>query len=233
MSLLKKVFDKQLLHLLCLMILLVGLFLFSSLDGFRKGALWGVETTTWFYLLVGFTVIHQVFVWFCWRTELYAGWLSRWFGRRAFAVYAFVFFLLIISRPLFITFLAIANKDTIPINQTISAILVILLAAPSIYLMYSIARYFGFKRAFGIDHFDSAYKGKGRVKKGIFRYTRNGMYVFGLLVLWIPGILFSSLTALVAALFSHIYIWVHYFCTEKPDMGFIYGPRSPVGGSSS
>jgi protein-S-isoprenylcysteine O-methyltransferase Ste14 len=231
MSPFKKIFEKQLLHLLYLMLLWVGLFLFSHLDGFRKGELWGVETITWFYLLVGITVIHQVFVWFCWRTELYAGWPSRWFGHRAFAVYAFLFFLLIISRPIFMTFLAIANKDTISINHTISVILVILLAAPSIYLMYSIARYFGFKRAFGIDHFDDSYRGKPLVKKGIFRYTSNGMYVFGLLILWIPGVLFSSLTALAAALFSHIYIWVHYFCTEKPDMGFIYGQRSPIGGS--
>jgi protein-S-isoprenylcysteine O-methyltransferase Ste14 len=232
MSPLKKVFENQQLHLLYLMLLLAGLFLFSNLDGFRKGELWGVETITWFYSLVGITVIHQVFVWFCWRTELYAGWLSQWFGHRAFAVYALLFFLLIILRPLFITFLAIANKDTLTINHTISVILVILLAAPPIYLLYSIARYFGFKRAFGIDHFDSSYKGKPLIKKGIFQYTRNGMYVFGLLILWIPGVLFSSLTALTAALFSHIYIWVHYFCTEKPDMGFIYGQRSLLGGGT-
>jgi protein-S-isoprenylcysteine O-methyltransferase Ste14 len=223
MSLLKKIFEKQLLHLLFLMLLLVGLFLFSNVDGFRKGELWGVDAITWLYLFVGITVIHQVFVWFCWRTELYAGWLSQWFGHKAFAVYVLLFFIFIISRPLLITFLAIANKETIPINHTFSVILVILLAAPSIYLMYSIVRYFGFKRAFGMDHFDGSYRRKALVKKGIFRYTRNGMYVYGLLILWIPGVLFSSLTSLAAALFSHIYIWVHYFCTEKPDMGFIYG----------
>jgi protein-S-isoprenylcysteine O-methyltransferase Ste14 len=223
MSSSKKILEKQPLHLLYLILLLAGLFLLSQLNGFRKGELWGVETITWFYLLVGITVIHQVFVWFCWRTELYGGWLTRWFGHRAFAVYAFLFLLFIISRPIFITFLAIANRDTISIDYTLSVILVILLAAPPIYLMYSIGRYFGFKRAFGIDHFDNAYRGKPLVKKGIFRYTSNGMYVFGLLILWIPGVLFSSLTALAAALFSHIYIWVHYFCTEKPDMNFIYG----------
>jgi protein-S-isoprenylcysteine O-methyltransferase Ste14 len=98
--------------------------------------------------------------------------------------------------------------------------------------MYSIARYFGFERAFGIDHFDTSYRGKPLVKKGIFRYTSNGMYVFGLLILWIPGVLFSSLTALAAALFSHIYIWVHYFCTEKPDMNFIYAVNDPYLGGA-
>ena len=223
MSPVGRIFEKQLLHLLCLMLLLAGLFLFSGLDGFDQGELWGVDTLTWLYWLVGVTVMHQVFVWFCWRIELYSGLLSRWFGHGAFPVYAVLFFLLIISRPVLITLLALANRDTILINPMFGVSLVILLAIPSTYLMYSIGRYFGFKRAFGIDHFDRSYRGKPLVRKGIFRYTTNGMYVFGLLILWIPGVLFSSLTALAAALFSHIYIWVHYFCTEKPDMEFIYG----------
>ena len=29
--------------------------------------------------------------------------------------------------------------------------------------------------------------------------------------------------ALVVAMFSHLYIWVHYICTERPDMRLIYG----------
>ena len=223
MSPVGRIFEKQLLHLLCLMLLLAVLYLFSHFEGFNQGDLWGVDTLTWLYWLVGVTVIHQAFVWFCWRTELYSGLLSRGFGHRAFPVYAVLFFLLIISRPVLVTFLALANRDTIPINPMIGVSLAILLAVPSIYLMYSIGRYFGFKRAFGIDHFDTSYRGNPLVRKGIFRYTTNGMYVFGLLILWIPGVLFSSLTALTAALFSHIYIWVHYFCTEKPDMEFIYG----------
>ncbi len=222
MSQAKKILDKQLLHLLFLMLLLAGLLLFSSLDGFSKGKLWGVDTLTWLYLIVLITVLHQVYVWFCWRTELYSGLLSRWFGHKAFAIYAVLFILLIILRHVFITLLAIANRDTILINFAFRVILLALLTAPSIYLIYSVARYFGFKRALGIDHFDVSYRGKQLVKRDIFRYTNNGMYVFGLLLLWIPGVLFFSLTAIVAALFSHLYIWVHYFCTEKPDMDFIY-----------
>jgi hypothetical protein len=38
-----------------------------------------------------------------------------------------------------------------------------------------------------------------------------------------PGIALRSRAALVVALFSHLYICVHYFCTEKPDMKRIYG----------
>ncbi len=33
----------------------------------------------------------------------------------------------------------------------------------------------------------------------------------------------GSLAALAAALFQHAYIWVHYYCTGKPDMDLIYG----------
>jgi hypothetical protein len=49
------------------------------------------------------------------------------------------------------------------------------------------------------------------------------MYTFAFLLLWLPGCYFRSTAALCVALFSHLYIWVHYFCTEKPDMVRIYG----------
>jgi hypothetical protein len=60
------------------------------------------------------------------------------------------------------------------------------------------------------------------VKKGIFRFTGNGMYTFGFLLLWVPGLWFGSFAALFAALFNHLYIWVHYFSTELPDIRRIY-----------
>jgi len=35
-------------------------------------------------------------------------------------------------------------------------------------------------------------------------------------------VLLCSKAAISVALFSHIYIWVHYYCTELPDMKEIY-----------
>ena len=96
-------------------------------------------------------------------------------------------------------------------------------AVPTVYLFYSVGRYFGFRRAFGIDHFDPAYRSMPMVRQGIFRYTSNGMYTFGFLILWIPALWFASSAALAVAAFSHLYIWVHYGCTELPDMRRIYG----------
>jgi hypothetical protein len=49
------------------------------------------------------------------------------------------------------------------------------------------------------------------------------MYVFGLLLLWVPGLVAQSSAALGVALFSHAYIWAHYLFTERPDMQQIYG----------
>ena len=33
----------------------------------------------------------------------------------------------------------------------------------------------------------------------------------------------ASSSALLVAAFSHVYIWIHYFATEKPDMQYLYG----------
>ena len=59
-------------------------------------------------------------------------------------------------------------------------------------------------RAFGIDHFDKTYN-VPYVKAGIFRYTDNGMYIFGLMILYLPGLLLFSKAALVVAIFNHLY----------------------------
>jgi len=57
-----------------------------------------------------------------------------------------------------------------------------------------------------------------------FNFARIvGPSIGGLLILWIPGLVFASRAALLAALFHHLYIWVHYFTTEKPDLKRIYG----------
>ena len=223
---LKFIFEKQIWHYLLLAILLaVVLVVVSLAEHFLQGKFLGVATPVWFYLAIGSPVFHQLYVWFCWRLELYGGLLTQWFGKRAFKIYSIGFAVLILLRPVLITLLSLSNKNTIPSHPMITALLLTILAIPSFYLMYSIKKYFGFWRAFGIDHFDASYRNKPLIKEGIFRFTDNGMYYFGLLILWIPGVLFSSITAIIAALFSHLYIWVHFFCTEKPDMESIYGSK--------
>jgi hypothetical protein len=220
------IFSHQLAHLLWLAVLLTGVWAASHLSGFYDGQLFGFSTITWVYASVGVAIVHQAFVWACWRTELYSQALTSRLGKSAFNLYATIFSILILSRPVLMTGLAISNVGTLPLNPYFAVGLSLLLAIPVVYLGYSVKRFFGFRRAFGIDHFEPSYRDLPRVRDGIFRFSGNAMYVYGFLLLWIPGLLFRSTAAIVIALFSHLYIWVHYFVTEKPDMEVIYGPAA-------
>ncbi len=155
--------------------------------------------------------------------QLHRSWLTRILGPNAFRLYGVVFGILGISRIVTLSILAGSNAGTLALSRTALNVIAFILLLPSAYLLYSVARYFGFARAMGLDHFDPSYRSRPLVRRGIFRFTRNGMYTFGLLILFVPGLLAGSLAATLVAAFSQAYIWVHYWCTEKPDMDRIYG----------
>jgi hypothetical protein len=222
----KLIFEKQVLHVVLLAILLIVLFTVAQTEGFLTGRFLGMSTATWFYLAVACPVLHQLYVWFCWRTELHLSLITRTFGEKGFTYYSIVFMVLLILRPILITGLAISNRNSLDCNQLLFYGLAFIFALLCAYVFYSFMKYFGVKRALGIDHFDSSYRRKPLVREGIFRFSSNAMYVFGLLLLWIPGLLCFSKAGLLVALFSHIYVWVHYYCVEKPDMKRIYGGAS-------
>jgi hypothetical protein len=149
--------------------------------------------------------------------------MSRLLGNKGFKLYKAGFAILILSRPVTITLLAISNAMTVEMTPTTSYVTSGILLIPAIYLFYSVAKYFGMNRAFGIDHFHpEEYQNEPFVKQGIFKYTSNGMYIYGFFILWIPGVLLQSEAALALALFNHLYIWVHYYFTELPDIKVIY-----------
>lgn len=217
------IFERQWLHLLVLMILLTGLMGIDDSKAFREGQLWGISSLAWFWLAVAVAIFHQVFVWFCWRTQLHQSWLTRLFGDRGFGFYAVGFSILGILRVVLVVLVAISNQQTLGTNPLVLKSLALILLLPAVYLFYSVKRYFGFERAFGIDHFDTAYRSLPFEQRGIFRYTRNGMYTYGFLLLWAIALWWGSMAALTAALFNQLYVWVHYFATESPDMKRIYG----------
>jgi len=101
-------------------------------------------------------------------------------------------------------------------------VLTSLLTLLGIYTMVSVKCYFGLARAAGADHFDSHYRDLPLVNQGIFRFTNNGMYYCGFSLFWALALGFNSQAALLVAAFSHAYIWVHFFVTEKPDMHYLY-----------
>ena len=225
MSKLKLVFERQVLHLFLLAIILALVLGISRGEGFYAGGLWGLGTCTWFVIAVIVPIVHQVYVWLAWRIELHYSWLTERMGKWGLRAFLADFFLLLSLRVLSVIALAYSNQGSLHLDQTLLNVLSFLLVLPMIYTLYSIGRYFGFKRAAGIDHFDPTYREKPLVRQGIFKYSRNAMYTYGLLVVWLPGLLLASKAALAAALFNHAYIWVHYLCTEKPDMERIYGGK--------
>jgi len=218
------IFEKQWIHLLFLAASVPALRYLATLDGVAQGELWGLTSTQWLWAAVGLSVAHQGLVWLFWRTELHASLVTRWFGGAGFNLYAVLFSILGIARVVALVLLAIANRDTLDLDPRAAKLIALVLFVPAVYLFYSVRRYFGFRRAFGIDHFDESYRTAPIVRKGIFRFTSNGMYVFGFLILWAIALWYASLAALCCALWNHLYIWVHYYATERPDMRRIYGP---------
>jgi protein-S-isoprenylcysteine O-methyltransferase Ste14 len=234
MSQVQLIFEKQWLHASLLAVFLAGLALVRPTNAVQVGQLWGVSTATWLWIAVALAVAHQVFVWACWRSQLHASLLTRMFGSRGFDVYAVGFSILGIARVAAVLMVAISNRDTVHLDPNVLWVVALIAAIPAVYLFYSVKRYFSFKRAFGIDHFDKSYRSLPLVRKGIFRFTRNGMYVFGFCALWVPGLWFASAAALIVAIFNHLYIGVHYYSTELPDMKRIYGEsRVSSGGGTS
>ncbi|MDF1883448.1 hypothetical protein JHD49_05785 [Sulfurimonas sp. SAG-AH-194-C21] len=219
-----KIFEYQVWHFIALVLSVVVFILFGKyVEVFSAGSLFGVDTLIWFALAVFFPLAHQLYVAVVWRLELYKNYFSSRFGwKRSFLVYRIGFSLLFGSRLVFIIFLAYSNRGTLLVDPFSVYLLVAFITPIVAYLFYSVVRYFTIERAYGIDHFDKEYD-VPYVKEGIFRFTDNGMYIFGLLILYIPALLLFSKVALVVAVFNHLYIWVHYFTTEKPDMQEIYG----------
>ena len=216
--------ERQWLHALALFALLVGVWLLTrSCPCFHRGEAWGIPTWTWFWIAVEVPIVHQVFVALFWRTQLHTDLVPRLFGKNGFEFYATIFTVLVLARAVAITLLAISSEGSLVGNPVLFKILALAAALPVFYLFYSVARYFGFKRAIGLDHFDSSYRARPLVREGIFRFTGNAMYVFGFLLAYLPGLWLASRPAIVAAVFSHLYIWVHFLTVEKPDMRRIYG----------
>jgi hypothetical protein len=219
-----KLFKHQLWHAILLIGLLASLYYCIQSDqSLLEGSLWGISTLSWLICTIIIPILHQVYVLVFWRLELHYQLITKNLGENAFGLYKAGFTVLILARPVSIICLAVSNARTLELNPELSYVLSLILLLPAAYLAYSIKRYFGIDRAFGIDHFEpEKYKNVPMVQNGIFKYSGNAMYVFGFMALWVPGLLMQSKAALLLALFNHLYIWVHYYFTELPDMRMIY-----------
>ena len=205
----------QLLHLVCGVVLLalVG-FVWRSLGSPHPAAFW---------VAIAFPIVHQLYVWLTWRLELQSFLISKTIG---FQAYLILFFILFGGRFVTLLVLAWLDRGSLEIPVLPQAIVTAIFLFVGLYAMYSVRRYFGMARAAGADHFDLRYRSMPLAKEGIFRFTSNGMYIYAFLLFWAIALGFGSAAALTVAAFSHAYIWVHFYATEKPDMDFIYGSNS-------
>jgi len=176
-----------------------------------------------FWLAVALPVVHQIIVWLVWRLTLGSPAGEGPLTLRAYVVLFFIFF-----GGRFVTLFALAWVDRGSLGLPLAPrwLLTTLLLAVGLYAMYSVKRYFGLIRAAGADHFDPAYREMPLVSDGIFRFTSNGMYLYAFMLFWAIAVGLNSQAALIVAAFSHVYIWVHYYATEKPDMNYLCGPHS-------
>jgi hypothetical protein len=181
----------------------------------------GAPNPVLFWLAVAIPIAHQIFVWAAWRLELRSSATSRTIGFRGYLI---VFFILFGGRFVSLLALAWANRGALDLGFFPQSLIAGSMAAIGIYAMYSVHRYFGLARAAGADHFFEHYRSMPLVNKGIFRFTSNGMYLYAFLLFWAIAVGFNSSGALIVAAFSHAYIWIHFYVTEKPDMDYLYSP---------
>ncbi len=220
-----KILEKQGWHLLTATLLAAGVWLAARWMDLSGTAL-GLSTGAWLVLAVVLPILHQFYVVLLWRGEYYYQWLSRQFGKRAFQVWAIGFMILFLSRPITILVLGIADRGSLPIPPWLNIPLISVFILICLYMGYSFVKFFGFKRALGMDHFEPGlYRELPFVREGIFRWSSNAMYTFAFLALWLIGLAFQSRAALVGALFNHLFIWAHYVFTELPDIRAIYGEK--------
>ncbi len=214
-------FYRQHWHLLALGLLVPAAF-YAAGPYLGQGSVLGIPDRTWFILSISFAILHQVVVWLVFRLQLGWGSLTKVFGRYDLMVWAVIFFPLLISRPLFLVALGRANEGTLVFDGRAALFLGLIILIPALYTLYSVFRYFGLYRALGGDHFREIHRKMPLVNKGAFRYSGNAMYVYAFLLLWSIALFHQSQGALIAAVFQHLYIWVHYYTVEKPDMDLIF-----------
>ena len=179
----------------------------------------GIDASSWFMIAMSIPLIHQIYVWICWRSELCWKSISNTIG---FKGYVIIFFILILSRLSAIV-LCFIDYGSLYTPGWFAWSLAIIIFIPGIYTMYSVKKYFGFLRAAGADHFDVKYRELPFERRGVFKWTPNAMYVFAIGIPFSFAVATGSQSMFVVSIYTYISIWLHYFCTEKEDCKVIYG----------
>ena len=178
-----------------------------------------ISALSWFVIAMAIPLVHQVYTWICWRSELCWKSVSSSIGLKGYLI---GFFILIISRFSAVV-LCFVDYGSLYKPGLIAWILSIIVFIPGLYTMYSVKKYFGFVRAAGADHFDPKYRSMPFEKRGIFKWSSNAMYTYGLAIPFAFAIATGSQSMFIVSIYTYISIWLHYFCTEREDFKIIYG----------
>jgi hypothetical protein len=218
-------FKGQLWQALAFLLLVTVSYAFAA-PALGDGSWLGIEDKAWYWAAVALALFHQLCVWVVWRWQL--GWagFTRLFGRADMVAWAVLFIPLLLARPVLLFGLSVSDLGSMDLPRWVQITTGIALLIPAVYTLWSAGRYFDLKRALGGDHFRLEYRAMPMVDQGAFRWSGNAMYAYVFLGLWAIAFLTGSLAALSLALFQHAFVWAHYYCTEKPDMGLIYGAGS-------
>ncbi len=218
----KRMFRRQQYHGISLVLLLLLMGGILWVPGLTVGRVLGVDTVTWYSITVVLVVMHHVYVWFCWRSELHYQTLTELFGSNGFTVYAVGALFFLMARPILVIVVGVANRNTLWLPDLICWILTAVLALLSTGGICTTLKNMTFQQVLGVDHFYENITKRGLTEEGIFRYVSNPLFTLGMLGMWIPGVIFRSKAALVLGLFQHLYVWVHYLTIERPDIQMLY-----------
>lgn len=209
----------------------IGLAVFLTLGALSLlqpggGAFLGLTAQGWAALSIALALVHQIVVAAVFRLQLHRAVLTRVFGGRDLRVWGAVFAPLLLARP--VTVLIVGLLDGVPLTDWRMPEVVLGLALLGVagWVLRAVHRDFTFRRAVGGDHFRDEIAELPLVRTGPFALVPNAMYGLGFLGLWGIALLTGSWNAFVVAAFQHAYIWVHMYCTEAPDMAWIYGDRA-------
>ncbi len=219
----KKIFKRQAYHVLVYIILGIVFIYYSAHYTDHDKSLWGLTVHEWVIVSWIAAGLHQFWIVLFWRLELYYGVIKKIFGRGGFFIYKAGFVLFASVRLVAVIPASKLSARTLEINELLRWSLIGITTPFILWSILSVVLYFGINRAFGADHFFPEYRSMSLEKRGTFRYIPNSMYTILLLVIYHPALFYASLPGLVFALIHHLFIWTHYFCTEKPDLEEIYG----------
>lgn len=196
--------------------LLVTLFLALLFFGVSKGLATATLITT---------LLHQGLVVIVWRYVLFHPIRDRGHRRRVVLAFGSLFFLFFASRLIITILASVRDAGSLEWSPWIRLPAMFAILLPGGWALYSVFRYFGVYRALGADHFDPQYRTLPFERRGIYRYTSNGMYTFAVLLFLLPGLAMDARAGLLIGLYHYGAVWIHYHATEKPDLAFLHGDQ--------